>query len=224
MPDLIELKNVYKLYSTNAGAVRALDGVTFSVKAGEFIAVIGSSGSGKSTLMNVIGCLDPPSAGTYRLNGTDVCCLRASGRARLRRECIGFVFQGFHLIPTLSALENVELPLSYRGMPKEERHARAKEALARVGLEKRLFHRPAELSGGQQQRVAIARAIAAAPPLILADEPTGNLDTRSGGEVMALLRGLHKEGHTVLLITHDPAIAAAAPRRVKLCDGRLMTD
>lgn len=224
MPDLIELRDVYKLYTTNAGTVHALDGVTLSVKAGEFIAVIGSSGSGKSTLMNIIGCLDHPSAGTYRLNGTDVCRLRASGRAHLRRECIGFVFQGFHLIPTLSALENVELPLSYRGIPAKERHARAKEALVRVGLQARLSHRPAELSGGQQQRVAIARAIAAAPPLILADEPTGNLDTRSGGEVMALLRALHNEGHTVLLITHDPAIAATAPRRVQLCDGRLMTE
>ena len=219
---LISLENVGKRYDTAAGVVRALDGVTLSVENGEFVAVVGRSGSGKSTLMNILGCLDIPSSGRYCLAGRNMSHCAERYRAQVRGRKIGFVFQGFHLIPSLTALENVELPLLYRGLSREERRSRAAESLRRVGLSTRMTHRPAELSGGQQQRVAIARAIAAAPPLILADEPTGNLDSVSGGEVMDILHALHREGKTVVLITHDRAIADTAERQICIEDGRVV--
>ena len=221
MAALIRLKNVSKIYKTQAGVVRALDDVSLDIESGEFAAIVGQSGSGKSTLMNILGCLDTPDSGRYELCGRDMTRCSAAWQAQVRGKQIGFVFQGFHLIPSLTAQENVELPLIYRGVGKEERRRRAREGLCRVGLEQRLHHRPAELSGGQQQRVAIARAIAMAPPLILADEPTGNLDSRSGGEIMDILRAWNREGHTVVLITHDNAIADAAPRRICIRDGRI---
>lgn len=219
--ELITLQNVCKQYHTAAGVVRALDNVTLTVGRGEFTAVLGRSGSGKSTLMNILGCLDAPQSGRYFLNGCDMSRCGERKRAQVRGKQIGFVFQGFHLIPSLTALENVELPLIYRGFSKEERRHRALTALERVGLSKRCTHRPCELSGGQQQRVAIARAVAVAPPLILADEPTGNLDTASGNDIMAILRALNNEGKTVLIITHDNAIAEQAGRRIYIQDGRV---
>ena len=218
---LIELEHVSKIYG-GGGAVHALDDVSLSITRGEFVAVIGQSGSGKSTLMNILGCLDVPTKGTYRLAGTDMSRASAALGAQVRSRRIGFIFQGFHLIPSLTALENVELPLLYRGMSREERRRRAVESLRRVGLDERMRHRPSELSGGQQQRVAIARALAAKPPLILADEPTGNLDSASGAEIMRMLRELHRDGHTVVLITHDPSIAARAERRIEIRDGRVV--
>ena len=220
--DLISLQNVGKQYRTAGGVVRALDNVTLSVAQGEFVAVIGRSGSGKSTLMNVLGCLDVPGSGCYRLAGHDMSQCGENHRARVRGQMIGFVFQGFHLLPSLTALENVELPLSYRGLSREERHERALQSLQQVGLSERVTHLPCELSGGQQQRVAIARAIAAAPSLILADEPTGNLDTASGREVMSILHTLHQEGKTIVLITHDPMIAEEAERCICIQDGRVV--
>ena len=219
--ELILLENVCKYYRTAAGEVRALDGVSLTIDRGEFVAVIGRSGSGKSTLMNVLGCLDVPDRGCYRLAGRDMSRQSEQYRAHVRGRQIGFVFQGFHLIPSLTALENVELPLLYRAMPARERRHRAVESLTRVGLAGRLFHRPSELSGGQQQRVAIARAIALSPPLILADEPTGNLDSASGRDVMTMLHDLNREGKTIVLITHDEAVAASAGRRICISDGRV---
>ena len=220
--ELISLRHVSKRYRTEAGEVRALDDVTLSVKRGEFVAVIGRSGSGKSTLMNILGCLDIPSSGQYHLAGRNMSHCAESLRAQVRGRQIGFVFQGFHLIPSLTALENVELPLLYRGFSREERRVRATESLLRVGLSQRMTHRPSELSGGQQQRVAIARAIAATPPLVLADEPTGNLDSTSGDEVMDIPHTLHSEGKTVVLITHDRAIADTAERQICIQDGRVI--
>ena len=220
--ELISLQNISKRYRTAAGEVRALDDVTLTVGCGEFLAVVGRSGSGKSTLMNILGCLDVPDAGRYRLAGRDMTHCAESYRARVRGQQIGFVFQGFHLISSLTALENVELPLLYRGLSREERRERAADSLRRVGLSSRITHRPAELSGGQQQRVAIARAIAGTPPLILADEPTGNLDSTCGGEVMDILHALHREGKTVVLITHDRAIADTAQRQICIQDGRVV--
>lgn len=220
--ELISLQNVSKHYRTAAGEVRALDNVTLSVGQGEFVAVVGRSGSGKSTLMNILGCLDIPSSGRYCLAGRNMSHCAESHRAQVRGRQIGFVFQGFHLISSLTALENVELPLLYRGFSREERRSRATNSLQRVGLSSRMTHRPAELSGGQQQRVAIARAIAAAPPLILADEPTGNLDSACGGEVMDILHALHREGKTVVLITHDSSIADTAERQICIEDGRVV--
>lgn len=219
---LISLQHICKRYHTEAGEVRALDDVTLTVESGEFVAVIGRSGSGKSTLMNILGCLDLPSSGRYRLAGHDMSGCNENLRARMRGQQIGFVFQGFHLIPSLTALENVELPLLYRGFSKEERRKRAVDSLKQVGLVKRLTHRPSELSGGQQQRVAIARAIAAAPPIVLADEPTGNLDSTSGHDVMDILHDLHGEGKTIVLITHDGAIADTAQRQICIQDGRVI--
>ncbi len=221
MADLISLRHICKWYRTSAGTVRALDDVSLSIEQGEFAAIVGQSGSGKSTLMNILGCLDVPTDGTYCLGGKDVSRLSARAQARIRGTQIGFVFQGFHLIPTLTAQENVELPLLYRGVPRNERVSRARRSLQKVGLENRIQHRPSELSGGQQQRVAIARAIAMAPPLILADEPTGNLDTASGNEIMEMLHTLNENGHTVVLITHDPVIAQSVPRRICIQDGRV---
>lgn len=218
---LIDIRGLSKIYHAGPHEIRALDGVTLAVRPGEFVAVVGHSGSGKSTLMNILGCLDTPDEGEYRLEGRLVSSLGDRELSALRNRRIGFVFQGFHLIPGLDALENVELPLIYRGMGREERRRAASECLCRVGLSDRMRHRPGEMSGGQQQRVAIARAIAARPSLLLADEPTGNLDSASGREVMDILDGLHREGRTVILITHDREIAARAGRTVEIRDGRL---
>ena len=221
---LIELQDVRKIYRTGSCEVRALDGVTLSIRQGELLSIVGQSGSGKSTLMNILGCLDVPTSGCYMLDGEPVAGFSESRLSEIRNRSIGFIFQGFNLIPSLSALENVEMPLLYYGMRREDRRRVAREALTRVGLESRLHHRPCEMSGGQQQRVAIARAIAVRPPLILADEPTGNLDSRSGSEVIRLLFELHDEGKTVILITHDVSLAAMTERSVCLRDGRVVED
>jgi len=221
MNTLIDMKGICKHYTVGGQTVRALDGLDFSVAAGEMVAILGPSGSGKSTLMNILGCLDVPTAGQYRLAGQAVEGMSEGELSRVRGRTVGFVFQGFHLLPGMTARENVELPLLYRGIPDGERRRLAEESLARVGLAARMDHRPGELSGGQQQRVAVARAIAGRPPMLLADEPTGNLDTAAGRDIMGLLQGLHREGHTVVIITHDPAIGAACPRRVMMRDGKL---
>ena len=220
----IEIENLYKIYHPGANEVRALDGISLMVERGEFLAIVGHSGSGKSTLMNMLGCLDTPSSGRYKLEGRDVSSLSDRELSLIRNRHIGFVFQGFNLVPGLTALENVELPLIYRGIGRQERRHMAMESLRQVGLEERMDHRPAQMSGGQQQRTAIARAIAAHPPLILADEPTGNLDTRAGEEVLGILKALNAQGHTVILITHDPGIAASAGRMVRIQDGRILED
>ncbi len=221
MKPVIEMKGICKEFQTGDSRVQALNGVTVTVNKGEFVAIIGRSGSGKSTLMNILGCLDLPTAGDYFLSGEEVFKMSAQRLSTLRNRQIGFVFQSFHLLPTLTALENVELPLSYAGLRHSERRARAKEVLERVGLSDRMGHYPSQMSGGQQQRVAIARAIAVRPPLLLADEPTGNLDEESGAAVMSLLHRLHREGTTVVLITHDPSVAAQAERRLQMREGRL---
>ena len=224
MSALVEVKDICKVYNPGENEVRALDHVSLSIEKGEFVAIIGQSGSGKSTLMNMLGCLDTPTSGAYFLEGRDVSRLRDDELSEIRNVQIGFIFQGFNLIPGLDALENVELPLLYRGIGKSQRRQLAMDALRRVGLAERLHHRPAEMSGGQQQRVAIARAIAARPPLLLADEPTGNLDTRSGREVMDILWDLHAEGRTIILITHDEGIASSAQRIVRIQDGKVLED
>ena len=221
MEALIDMRGIGKQYVIGEGRVHALNGVDFSVAQGEMVAILGPSGSGKSTLMNVLGCLDTPDEGSYRLAGQAVEKMTEGQLSRVRGQTVGFVFQGFHLLPGLTALENVELPLLYRGVPERTRRRLAQESLRRVGLAQRMDHRPAQLSGGQQQRVAIARAMAGDPPVLLADEPTGNLDTVAGGEIMELLTGLHRAGHTVVIITHDPSIGASCPRRVVMEDGRL---
>lgn len=218
---LISIKDVYKIYNVGDNEVRALDGISIKIDDGEFVAIVGSSGSGKSTLMNMLGCLDIPTSGTYELGGQDTSCLTDDQLSHIRNQRIGFIFQGFNLINTLNAEENVELPLIYRRMPKIHRRDAAKSALQMVGLSERMHHKPSEMSGGQQQRVAIARAIAAQPDIILADEPTGNLDSRSGADVMDILMDLNKGGKTILLITHDESIAALAHRRIKIADGRV---
>jgi putative ABC transport system ATP-binding protein len=221
---LIDLREISKIYNPGENEVRALDRVNLRIACGEFVAIVGHSGSGKSTLMNLLGCLDVPTEGTYFLDGHDVSVLSEDELSDIRNRQIGFVFQGFNLIPSLSAQQNVELPLVYRGLPGPQRQELAAEALKRVGLGNRMSHRPSELSGGQQQRVAIARAIAARPPVILADEPTGNLDSHAGREVMNILLELNREGRTVILITHDNEIAAMAGRVVRIRDGRLAED
>jgi len=221
---LILLEDVHKIYNPGPGEVRALDGVSLAIEAGELVAVVGQSGSGKSTLMNLIGCLYMPTAGRYLLDGQEVSSLCDDELSVIRNQSIGFVFQGFNLIPSLTALENVELPLLYRGIGREARRRMALEALHRVGLTARSHHKPTQMSGGQQQRTAIARAIAAKPPIILADEPTGNLDSASGAEIMRILKELNQEGKTVVLITHDNEIAAQARRVVRIHDGRLVQD
>jgi len=221
MEKLIEMRDIRKEYAVGAGRVHALDGVDFAVAQGEMVAILGPSGSGKSTLMNLLGCLDLPDGGTYRLAGQAVERMSEGQLSRVRGETVGFVFQGFHLLPGLTALENVELPLLYRGVPDRTRRQLARESLRQVGLAARMDHRPAQLSGGQQQRVAIARAMVGNPPVLLADEPTGNLDTAAGREIMTLLGDLHGRGHTVVIITHDPAIGATCPRRVVMEDGQL---
>ncbi|MCM1115556.1 MAG: ABC transporter ATP-binding protein [Clostridium sp.] len=221
---LIEVRDVYKIYNPGENQVNALDGVSITIDEGEFVAIIGQSGSGKSTLMNMLGLLDTPTSGEYYINGHLVDDLTDDQMSVIRNEQIGFIFQGFNLIASLSALENVELPLVYRGMKKDERREISKDALNRVGLGSRMNHLPAEMSGGQQQRVAVARAIAARPPVILADEPTGNLDTRSTKDVMAILHELKDEGRTVIVITHDNEIAEEAERVIRIRDGKVVED
>ncbi len=221
---LIEVKDLYKIYNPGENEVRALDGISLSIDRGEFVAIVGHSGSGKSTFMNMLGCLDVPTSGEYFLDGVNVAGMSDDELSDIRNRQIGFIFQGFNLIPSLTAIENVELPLIYRGMPKEERRQLSTEALNRVGLGHRINHRPNQLSGGQQQRVAIARAIAARPPIIMADEPTGNLDTKSGEDVMAILRELSAEGRTIVLITHDNGIAESANRIIRIIDGKVVED
>ena len=220
---VVELDRLGKVYSPGTAAeVVALHDATTRIRAGEFVAIMGASGSGKSTLMNLLGCLDTPSAGRCLIDGVDIATLDAEERARLRLEKIGFVFQGFNLLGRMSARENVMLPLTYAGMPRAERVARASAALADVGLGERMGHKPTELSGGQQQRVAIARAIVNRPPLLLADEPTGALDSRTGEEILALFERLRGEGHTLVLITHDAQVAAHAARTLHMRDGVLV--
>ncbi|NPV27930.1 MAG: ABC transporter ATP-binding protein [Firmicutes bacterium] len=219
---MIKLCNVTKIYKMGMIEVRALNNVNLSVERGEFIAIVGPSGSGKSTLMNILGCLDVPTTGTYELDGKPVHELNDDELAEIRNAKLGFIFQGFNLLPKLTALENVELPLIYRGVSAKERREQAIAALARVGLANRLEHRPTELSGGQQQRVAIARALVGNPSLILADEPTGNLDTKSGAEILAFLQQLHQLGNTIVMITHDPEIARKAQRILTIKDGEIV--
>ena len=222
---LIDIKDIYKIYNEGEESeVRALDGVSLSIDRGEFVAIIGQSGSGKSTLMNILGCLDIPSYGDYHLDGVDVTELSDKQLSHIRNKQIGFIFQGFNLISALDAQENVELPLIYQGMGAWDREDRAIEALERVALADRARHRPTEMSGGQQQRVAIARAIATHPPIIMADEPTGALDSKTGRHVLQILHGLHEEGTTIILITHDNGIAATAERIVRISDGRIIQD
>ncbi|MDD7379419.1 MAG: ABC transporter ATP-binding protein [Lachnospiraceae bacterium] len=224
METLIEVSHLMKIYNPGENEVRALDDVSLQIKQGEFVAIIGQSGSGKSTFMNILGCLDIPTSGNYYLNGKDVSGLSDDELSEIRNQEIGFIFQGFNLIPGLTALENVELPLIYRNVPATKRRELAVESLKKVGLEKRMEHKPAEMSGGQQQRVPIARALAAAPPIILADEPTGNLDSKSSHEIMEILGKLHAEGKTVILITHDDGIAASAKRVIRIMDGKIELD
>ena len=224
MSHLIDVKDVYKIYNPGENEVHALDGVSLTIDRGEFVAIIGQSGSGKSTLMNMLGLLDVCTSGRYELDGVDVSTMTDDQLSEIRNKEIGFIFQGFNLIPSLTAQANVELPLVYRGVKAEQRHELSTQALARVGLEKRMHHLPNQMSGGQQQRVAIARAVAAKPPVILADEPTGNLDSRSGKEVMQILHELHKEGRTVILITHDNGIAEEAERVIRIQDGKIVED
>lgn len=224
MEGLIEIRDMCKIYNPGENEVRALDHVDLTIHKNEFVAIIGQSGSGKSTLMNMLGCLDVPTSGTYTLNGQDVSHLSDDELSDIRNREIGFIFQGFNLIAGLTALENVELPLIYRGVAKKERLQLSEVALEKVGLKNRMGHKPSEMSGGQQQRVAIARAIAQAPPVILADEPTGNLDSGSTKEIMDILKELHSEGRTVILITHDNEIAARAKRIIRIMDGRIVAD
>ena len=222
---LVTLKNVYKIYGEGLESeVRALDGVPLDMDRGEFVAIVGQSGSGKSTMMNVLGCLDIPTRGDYFLDGTDVRELTDKELSHIRNRQIGFIFQQYNLIQSLTVLENVELPLIYQGIKADDRYDMAMEALERVGLANRVKHKPTEMSGGQQQRVAIARAIATRPPIIMADEPTGDLDSHTGLEVLGFLQQLNKEGTTVILITHDNGIAATARRVVRLADGKIVDD
>lgn len=221
---MISVKNLKKTYFLGGEEVHALDDVSLSIKEHEFVAIIGQSGSRKSTFMNMLGCLDRPDSGEITLDGTDILKCKEKELSVIRNKKIGFIFQQFHLLPKLSALENVELPLIYQGMPTKKRREKAVKALKAVGLEKRMNHKPNQLSGGQQQRVAIARALVGEPSLILADEPTGNLDSRSGKEIMMLLHNLYEEGNTIVLITHDNNVAMEAPRQVQISDGKIIKD
>jgi putative ABC transport system ATP-binding protein len=224
MTPVLELTDVTKVYGEGDAEVRALDGVSLTVESGDYVAIMGASGSGKSTLMNIIGALDTVTDGTYRLDGIDVASLNDDALSIVRNRKVGFVFQSFNLIPRTTAIANVELPLMYRGVRRGERKRRAQEALTSVGLIDRMDHRPNELSGGQQQRVAFARALVTEPALLLADEPTGNLDSRSTKDVLALLDGIHELGRTIVLITHEDEVAAHAKRVITLMDGRVTED
>ena len=224
MGALIHIENMKKIYNPGENEVRALDGIDLDIEKGDLVAIVGHSGSGKSTLMNMLGCLDTPTFGKYVLDGQDVASMTDNQLADVRNKEIGFIFQGFNLISNLDAVGNVELPLVYRGVSKNERKQLAMEALKSVGLEDRMKHKPNEMSGGQQQRVAVARAVAAKPPIILADEPTGNLDTKSTQEIMEILKELHRSGRTVIIITHDEEIASQAHRVIRILDGRIEED
>lgn len=222
MNSLISLEKVYKIYNQGENEVRALDGISLKIEEGDFIAIVGKSGSGKSTLMNILGCLDVPTSGKYLLKDKDISSMADKSLSKIRNSEIGFIFQGFNLIPKLNSLKNVELPLIYRGIPKNKRKELAANALIRVGLESRLYHNPSQMSGGQQQRVAIARAIAISPPIILADEPTGNLDSKSGNDIMKILINLNESGKTVVLITHDNKIAKTSKKVICIHDGKII--
>lgn len=222
--NLIELKNIRKTYLWGDSQIDALDSVNLTIKKGEFVAIVGSSGSGKSTLMNILGCLDFADGGDYFLDGYDVNSLSDNALSKIRNKEIGFIFQGFNLIQSLNAMENVQLQLHYRGIPKTKRRSLSQNALEQVGLNERMYHTPSQMSGGQQQRVAIARAIAASPPIILADEPTGNLDSKSSQEIMDILTNLNKNGETVLIITHDQNIAKKTNRIITIADGKIAWD
>lgn len=224
MGALIHIENMKKIYNPGENEVRALDGIDLDIEKGDLVAIVGHSGSGKSTLMNMLGCLDTPTSGKYVLDGQDVASMTDNQLADVRNKEIGFIFQGFNLISNLDAVGNVELPLVYRVVSKNERKQLAMEALKSVGLEDRMKHKPNEMSGGQQQRVAVARAVAAKPPIILADEPTGNLDTKSTQEIMEILKELHRSGRTVIIITHDEEIASQAHRVIRILDGRIEED
>ena len=224
MGALIELRDVCKTYQMGDTTIRGADHISMQIQKGEFVAIVGQSGSGKSTCMNIIGCLDVPTSGTYLLGGQDVGQMDKNELAAIRNKMLGFIFQQYNLLPKLSLLENVEVPLMYAGIPKPERHERAKIALELVGLGDKLRHKPSQLSGGQQQRVSIARALAGDPAVILADEPTGALDSRTGREVLTMLQQLHAAGNTVVLITHDNSIAVQAQRIIRLEDGRVVYD
>lgn len=224
MGALIHIENMKKIYNPGENEVRALDAIDLDIEKGDLVAIVGHSGSGKSTLMNMLGCLDTPTSGKYVLDGQDVASMTDNQLADVRNKEIGFIFQGFNLISNLDAVGNVELPLVYRGVSKNERKQLAMEALKSVGLEDRMKHKPNEMSGGQQQRVAVARAVAAKPPIILADEPTGNLDTKSTQEIMEILKELHRSGRTVIIITHDEEIASQAHRVIRILDGRIEED
>jgi len=222
--DVIAMSRITKVYDTGKIRVEALKGVDLRIGAGEFVAIVGPSGSGKSTLMNLVGCLDTPSGGTYLLRDKEVAGLDKNALAKIRNERVGFVFQNFNLLPQITAFENVEMPLLFGGVPRKERKERAAALLAKVGLAERMEHRPTELSGGQMQRVAVARALAMNPDIVLADEPTGNLDTSSGGDVMSLFEELLKQGRTMIVITHDAALARRAGRIVEIRDGVIVSD
>ncbi len=224
MPPLVELKDIYKIYKMGDTEVRALDGISLTINKGEFVAIIGKSGSGKSTCMNIIGCLDVATKGTYRLNGRDISHYTDDELAEVRNKMLGFIFQQYNLLPKLTLIENVSLPLLYGGASDWEQKERALESLDRVGLKDKAYNLPSQLSGGQQQRVSIARALAGSPSVILADEPTGALDSKTGRDVMNFLRQLHSEGNTIVLITHDNSIAAQAQRVVRITDGRIVYD
>ncbi len=221
---LVEFQNIYKIYMMGDSEVRALDGVSFSVFEGEFVAIIGQSGSGKSTCMNIIGCLDVPTEGTYLLNGEDVSKLTDDEQSEIRNKTLGFIFQQYNLLPKLNILENVKLPLMYKGMKETEQTERAMEALKRVGIADKCHHKPSQLSGGQQQRASIARALAGSPSVILADEPTGALDSKTSAEVIDFLINLNSLGNTIILITHDNSIAAKAKRVIRIHDGKIIYD
>ena len=224
MSALIEFDEVCKFYQMGDTLVKAADHISMKIDRGEFVAIVGQSGSGKSTCMNIIGCLDVPTHGTYRLNGRDVGKMNRNELAAIRNEMLGFIFQQYNLLPKLNLMENVEVPLVYAGISRADRHVRAREVLEQVGLGDKLKNRPNQLSGGQQQRVSIARALVRNPPVILADEPTGALDSHTGREVLGLLQQLHKQGHTVVLITHDNSIAVQADRIIRLEDGQVVYD
>jgi putative ABC transport system ATP-binding protein len=221
---VIDMRGIRKVYDTGKVQVEALRGIDLAVRAGEFVAIVGPSGSGKSTLMNLIGCLDTPTSGSYHLKGEAVAGLSKNDLAAIRNRRVGFVFQNFNLLPQITAYENVEMPMLFGGLPRQERHQRTVAVLARVGLADRMEHRPTELSGGQMQRVAIARALAMNPDILLADEPTGNLDSSAGGDIMGLFQELWSQGRTVLVVTHDPALARRASRIVEVHDGRITRD